>query len=467
MSFSDLRDYLLSFDIFVDNEYFDKYLNLVFANLNTKREKFLTASHHIIPRAYYKHNNIPVDDTRLNKVNLRHKDHLLAHYYMYKCAAKDYLVFSNQYAVIFMLNVKKIPEETVIEALGEKFAEDLYKNYTQRKSEITKKQDHPKGRKISEETRKKLSESHMGVKQTEEAKHKRSESLKRAYAEGRKVATVTQKQIELYKKLYTGKIAITNLETDTMKYIDPKEIDFYLSNGWRKGASEKIREQKIQRGRDSRGKPLSEKHRAALRVPKTISQAVLDSRKKRSIGYIVLTDGVEEKHISKNNPEIIVELLKQGWVNRTLRSYIKEKNMEFPVILDEGAKIPTQAHKADAGFDIYSREQKTIPAHGFAVFDTGVHIKISEGYVGMLKTKSGLNMKHSIIGTGVVDACYTGSIIVKLYNLGNEDYNVNIGDKIIQIVFLKINQITLKEAKWFQPLKEDERGNGGFGSTGV
>lgn len=107
MSFSDLRDYLLSFNIFVDNEYFDKYLNLIFVNLNTKREKFLTASHHIIPRAYYKHNNIPVDDTRSNKVNLKHKDHLLAHYYMYKCAATDYLVFFKSICCNFYVKYKK------------------------------------------------------------------------------------------------------------------------------------------------------------------------------------------------------------------------------------------------------------------------------------------------------------------------------------------------------------------------
>ena len=64
------------------------------------------------------------------------------------------------------------------------------------------------------------------------------------------------------------------------------------------------------------------------------------------------------------------------------------------IILDENAIMPNKAHEADAGFDLYSREEKTIPARGSAIFDTCVHIQLPKCTVGFLKSKSGLNVKH-------------------------------------------------------------------------
>ena len=131
--------------------------------------------------------------------------------------------------------------------------------------------------------------------------------------------------------------------------------------------------------------------------------------------------------------------------------------------LDEGAKMPTRAHAVDAGLDLYARETQIVPAKESAIFDTGVHMEIPVGYVGMLKSKSGLNVKHGLVGEGVVDAGYTGSIKVKLYNHGGYDYKVQAGDKISQIVILPI--IT-PELELVDKLDETDRGNGGFGSTG-
>ena len=135
----------------------------------------------------------------------------------------------------------------------------------------------------------------------------------------------------------------------------------------------------------------------------------------------------------------------------------------FKVVLDEGAKLPIKAHALDAGFDMFSRQNMVIKAKSFASFDTGVHIDIRPGYVGFLKSKSGLNVKHSIVSEGVIDAGYIGSIVIKLYNHGTEDYVVNKGDKISQIVFLPIPDIVLDTA---ESLSDSERGDKGFGSTG-
>ena len=131
--------------------------------------------------------------------------------------------------------------------------------------------------------------------------------------------------------------------------------------------------------------------------------------------------------------------------------------------LDAGAKMPTRAHALDAGLDLYARESCIVEAKGSAIFDTGVHIEIPDRYVGILKSKSGLNINHGIISDGTIDAGYTGSIKVKLYNLSGYDYEVKAGDKITQLVILRC----MCDMPYEVPeLDDTERGDRGFGSSG-
>lgn len=134
------------------------------------------------------------------------------------------------------------------------------------------------------------------------------------------------------------------------------------------------------------------------------------------------------------------------------------------IMLDKGAIMPTKAHHTDAGYDLYARDSQIIGAKESAVFDTGVHIELLVGTVGMLKSKSGLNIKHGITSEGVIDAGYTGSIVVKLYNNSGRDYKVQAGDKITQLVILPIANVG--ELDVVEQLEETERGNNGFGSSG-
>lgn len=133
------------------------------------------------------------------------------------------------------------------------------------------------------------------------------------------------------------------------------------------------------------------------------------------------------------------------------------------IVLDNGAYAPVRAHSADAGFDLRSRDTVSIAPHDSATFDTGVHFEIPYGMVGFLKSKSGLNVKRSVVSEGVIDSGYTGSIIVKLYNHSDCDYSVNAGDKITQIVFLNIPDVSIEIV---ENLDNTERGSDGFGSTG-
>lgn len=144
------------------------------------------------------------------------------------------------------------------------------------------------------------------------------------------------------------------------------------------------------------------------------------------------------------------------------------------VMLDEGAKMPTRAHPWDAGLDLYAPVDVTVPSSirmfpfdeirlGSVTIDTGVHMEIPEGYVGFIKSKSGLNVNHGLTAEGVIDAHYTGSIRVKLYNHKQTPYQFKAGDKIAQLVILPC---VMPHLELVDSLEETDRGDNGFGSTG-
>lgn len=136
---------------------------------------------------------------------------------------------------------------------------------------------------------------------------------------------------------------------------------------------------------------------------------------------------------------------------------------DLPVMLEEGATLPTRGHATDAGLDLYAVEGKTVPLYGFADFDTGVHVEIPPGHCGILMSKSGLNIKRNLISTGLIDEGYSGSIRVKLYNLGDRDQRISAGQKVSQLVIVPcaiLNPILVEE------VHGGERGSNGFGSTG-
>lgn len=137
--------------------------------------------------------------------------------------------------------------------------------------------------------------------------------------------------------------------------------------------------------------------------------------------------------------------------------------MKMKVVLDPGAIMPTRAHQLDAGLDLYSPVYAFVQKDNSVTIDTGVHVEIPAGYVGMIKSKSGLNVNQGLLSEGVIDAGYTGSICVKLYNHGNFAVPIQEGQKISQLVILPI--IT-PELELVDSLEDTERGNGGFGSTG-
>lgn len=133
-------------------------------------------------------------------------------------------------------------------------------------------------------------------------------------------------------------------------------------------------------------------------------------------------------------------------------------------MLEDGAYLPEKAHETDAGYDLRTPIPVRIPAGGSATIDTGVHIAIPEGFFGKLESKSGLNVKHNIVSLGgVIDAGYTGSVVIKLYNLGKQDYIFQTGEKIVQMIIQPCANFNIEQVK---TLGDTERGDKGFGSSG-
>ena len=135
------------------------------------------------------------------------------------------------------------------------------------------------------------------------------------------------------------------------------------------------------------------------------------------------------------------------------------------VMLDSGAQMPTRSHSTDAGLDLYSREERYIPPHGSEVFDTGVHIELPPNTYGKLESRSGLNINNSVVSCGgVIDQGYTGSIKVKLYNMGGGVFWVNKGMKIVQLLVVPC---LYEDVEMGQINMDTERKSNGFGSTGM
>lgn len=134
------------------------------------------------------------------------------------------------------------------------------------------------------------------------------------------------------------------------------------------------------------------------------------------------------------------------------------------IVLDDGAYAPVREHQWDAGLDLRTPYAFEMGGSTAAIINTLVHVEIPHGFYGRIESKSGLNLKHSIVSCGgTIDEGYTGSIRVKLYNLGTEPYEFTAGDKIAQLVICPCIHPELTLVKALNPT---DRGDNGFGSTG-
>ncbi len=135
--------------------------------------------------------------------------------------------------------------------------------------------------------------------------------------------------------------------------------------------------------------------------------------------------------------------------------------------IHEDAKIPAYAHEGDSGMDLYSVEETILQPGETKLVKTGLQIAIQKGFEAQVRPKSGLAAKFGItvLNTpGTVDSGYRGEVIVILVNHGKEEYKVEKGKKIAQMVIAKVEEAEIEETF---DLDETTRKDGGFGSTGL
>lgn len=136
--------------------------------------------------------------------------------------------------------------------------------------------------------------------------------------------------------------------------------------------------------------------------------------------------------------------------------------------LSEYAICPKYASKTAAGADLYAalKESVIIRAGETAFIPTGISMEIPEGYAGLIFARSGLACKKGLAPAnkvGVIDSDYRGEVMVALFNHSKEDFKVESGERIAQIVITPYLTAQFEES---DDLSNTERGAGGFGSTG-
>lgn len=129
---------------------------------------------------------------------------------------------------------------------------------------------------------------------------------------------------------------------------------------------------------------------------------------------------------------------------------------------------PERVDESSSGYDIRSNEELTINPGERALVHTGIYLSIPPTFEAQVRPRSGLALKYGItvLNTpGTIDSSYQGEIGVILINLGHDDFKVEVGDRIAQLVFASVGRVDFIKTEDF-PCKTD-RGSGGFGHTGI
>ena len=136
--------------------------------------------------------------------------------------------------------------------------------------------------------------------------------------------------------------------------------------------------------------------------------------------------------------------------------------------MGDDVKLPKYQHFGeDAGLDLHAAEELVIKSGDYKLIKTGLKIAVPKGYAAFVYPRSGLAFKKGVTvlnADGVIDSGYRGEIGVILINHGENDFKVNLNDRIAQLIIQKVNTIEWNEV---DKLSESQRGEGGFGHTGV
>ena len=160
---------------------------------------------------------------------------------------------------------------------------------------------------------------------------------------------------------------------------------------------------------------------------------------------------------------------KQHYAELALRSIQSriQRHIKAEIVLDPErvTKLPARSRETDAGYDVYSPERVLLPVKGVYRLRTGLRIKCPTGYFFRVEGRSSLNENVRVL-PDIIDAGYTGELVIRLVNLAGVEQQFRVGDRLAQIVFLPQIHVQFCQKSEFASA-DGERGTAGFGSSGA
>jgi len=156
-------------------------------------------------------------------------------------------------------------------------------------------------------------------------------------------------------------------------------------------------------------------------------------------------------------------------MDKELREMYENKTLNVQLI-HEDAVMPSYAYPSDSGFDVYSVEEVILPPFGRALVPTGLKLGFDEGFEIQIRPKSGLaiNQGLTVLNTpGTVDSGYNGEIKVIIFNTNNSTVTIPKGMKVAQAVLCPVVNGKYVKFQVLDKLEDKDRGDNGFGSTGI
>lgn len=159
-------------------------------------------------------------------------------------------------------------------------------------------------------------------------------------------------------------------------------------------------------------------------------------------------------------------------VRKILRKFKKEEKMFKVLKIYNDSKIPSKAHKQDAGYDLYAylKEPKTLIPGESALIGTGIKVSVPETYAMHIANRSGLASKFQLfVGACIVDSGYSNEVFVNIHNFGKTDYTISPGDRIAQAMIYKLYSdqcLEVTNEEYTEHMSKYDRNEKGFGSSG-
>lgn len=327
MNNCEIRQILLSFKVFEENEFFDKYINLIISNNDTKYEKHKTQNHHIVPLHVYKYLSIAADNSKSNLVTLHYTDHILAHFYLFHCSKDKIVKRANYVSLQYIIHNPDVPksEHELLIKLPE--YQKMYNEYCTLNSELQKgvragERNPFFGKKHSEATRKKMREHHANFSKENSPRY------------GKHLSDEAKRCISAHN---TGRV---KTEEEKQKRIDTINAhggySWWITDEYRKKLSESLKGKNTHsKGRifindginnklvtsDSIGEYLNSGWVRGRIITDDARQKYKKNRPPSTAGHIWVTDGVTNKSI---NPEELSTYMQQNYYRgRTLVKPIK------------------------------------------------------------------------------------------------------------------------------------------------